>query len=222
VTEELKPVQVKPTVHQLSMIKQVMESRSNYLEVVREALSNACAPEVGASVVKTQFYLHPDYGSTFVFKDDGCGMEFTGIPDKPGRLDKFLNVGFAGAAGLKSDKYGWKGLGSKLMLNCRKLEVVTWTGDTCKPVYKLEVLEPRTKLLKDVPEWPTCYVTPRKAETADAKGTIISVYGYEGGANEYTFESLKNYIYWNTIVGYTKEVKNLPKVYLRVGNQEDE
>jgi len=204
------------------MIKQVMESRSHYLEVIREALSNVCAPEVGANVVKVQFYLHPDYGSTFVFKDDGCGMDYTGNRENPGRLDKFLNLGFAAAVGLKSDKYGWKGLGSKLMLNCRKLEVVTWTGQTNEPVHKLEVNEPRSKLLKDVPEWPTFYLIRRKPEPTDVKGTTITIYGYEGGNIDYDFDSLSNYMYWNTIVGYTKEENSLPKVFLKVGTQEKE
>ena len=220
--EELKPVQVKPTVHELSMIKQVMESRSHYLEVIREALSNMCAPEVDANIVRIQFYLHPDYGSTFIFRDDGCGMDYTGSLDNPGRLDRFLNVGFAAAVGLRSDKYGWKGLGSKLMLNCRRLEVLTWTGKANEPVYKLEVNEPRSKLLKDVPEWPIFYLIKRKPEPTDVKGTTITVYGYEGGDVDYDFEDLEDYMYWNTILGYTKQDTHLPRIILKVGNREEE
>ena len=58
-TQELEPEQVRPKIHGLSLIKQVLESRSHSLEVVREALSNMCAPEVGASEVRIQFFLHP-------------------------------------------------------------------------------------------------------------------------------------------------------------------
>ena len=220
--EELRPVEVRPTIHELSIIKQVIESRSHQLEVVRESLSNVCAPEVGAKIVKIQFYLHPDYGSTFIFKDDGCGMDYTGTRTNPGRLDRFLNLGFAGVVGLESDRYGWKGLGSKLMLNCRKLELITWDGQTSQPVHRLEVNEPRLNLLKETPEWPKFYLTPRKAESTDTRGTTITVYGYEGGNVDYSFEDLKQYLHWNTIVGYTQETHDLPKVFLKVGNMEEE
>lgn len=109
--DELGSVQIRPKVHDLSMIKQVIESRSHSLEIVREALSNMCTPEVGATEVHVQFYVDPDYGGTFVFRDNGCGMIYTGDDGNPGRLDRFLNLGYAGAVGLGGDKYGWKGLG---------------------------------------------------------------------------------------------------------------
>src|SRR5579862_9849228 len=133
--EQVVSHEMRPQIHELSLLKQIMESRSRSLEVVREALSNMCAPEVGASTVYVKCFTHPDYGVSFVFEDDGCGMKLTRDLENPGRLDRFLNIGFGGAAGLKGDKYSWKGLGSKLMLNCRRLELETWTGQTTDPVY---------------------------------------------------------------------------------------
>ena len=221
-TQELAPEEIRPKIHGLSLIKQVLESRSHSLEVLREALSNMCAPEVGASEVRIQFFLHPEHGSTFIFRDDGCGMDYTGDDEHPGRLDKFLNLGYSGAVGISADKYGWKGLGSKLMLNCRRLEVTTWDGNSTNPVYKVEVESPRSKLLQEVPEWPNCYLTRRKPEHADNKGTSITTYGVEGGKVAHQFEEIKRYLYWNTIVGITKGEKGLPSVLLKVGIQEEE
>lgn len=50
--DELDSQHIQPKVHELSLIRQVLESRSHSLEVVREALSNMCAPEVSASQVR--------------------------------------------------------------------------------------------------------------------------------------------------------------------------
>jgi hypothetical protein len=109
------------------------------------------------------------------------------------------------------------------MLNCRRLEVQTWTGRQVDLVYKLEVIEPRAKLLCEMPEFPRSYLIPRKAESTDVKGTVITVYGYEGGQTNYTFEKLRDYVYWNTIVGFTRDdISLLPKVLLRVGNDEQD
>lgn len=221
-TPELESQQIQPKVHELSIIKQVLESRSHSLEVVREALSNMCAPEVGASQVRIQFYLHPEHGGTFIFKDDGCGMDYTGDNARPGRLDKFLNLGYSGAAGLSADKYGWKGLGSKLMLNCKRFELVTWTGDSSKPVWKVEIENPRAKLLQEIPEWPKYYLTKRESEATDKRGTLITMYGAEGGAVDYQFETLKRYLYSNTIVGVTINEPGMPDVFLKVSIQEEQ
>ena len=152
-----KTIEVDVGIQKPSMIKQVMESRSHPLDMVREALSNMATPEVGAREIVIQHYSDPDFGATFRFKDDGHGMEYTGNLESPGRLDRFIGLGFSKAAGLTADLYGWKGLGAKLMLNCRRLEVSTWTGSKKSPIYKLEVNEPRSHLLQDVPTMPNFF-----------------------------------------------------------------
>ena len=48
---------IKPKIHDLSAFKQVMESRSHPLDMVREAISNMLAPEVGAREVTLQLYF---------------------------------------------------------------------------------------------------------------------------------------------------------------------
>ncbi len=99
--EQITPLELRPEIHNLSVLKQIIESRSRSLEVVREALSNMCAPEVGAQNVYVKCFAHPDHGVSFLFEDDGCGMTRTGNAEHPGRLDRFLNVGFSGAAGFQ-------------------------------------------------------------------------------------------------------------------------
>lgn len=219
--QELEPEAIQIKVHELSMLKQVIESRSHALEVVREALSNMCTPEVGATQVWVQFFPHPELDGTFIFRDDGCGMDYTGKPEEPGRLDRFLNLGYSAAAGIAADRYGWKGLGSKLMFNCRRLEVQTWSGDAGACVYEVKVENPRGRLLQDVPEWPNAYLTRRPAEATDRKGTTITMGGVEGGNVNYTYDELRHYLYWNSIVGITRD-ERLPRVYLKVGLHEEE
>jgi nitrate/nitrite-specific signal transduction histidine kinase len=71
-------VTIKPKIHDLSAFKQIMESRSHPLDMVREALSNMMAPEVGADTISVQHFSHPEYNASFIFKDDGVGMSYTG------------------------------------------------------------------------------------------------------------------------------------------------
>ena len=217
----MTPQEVRPIVHDLSILKQIVEGRSQSLEVVREALSNMCAPEVAAKNIHVKCFAHPDHGVSFVFEDDGCGMTLTLNLAKPGRLDRFLNLGFGAVVGLDGDRYSYEGLGSKLMLNCRRLEVETWTGQHSDPVYSVQVLNPAAKILRDAPEWPKFCVVPRQAETSDHHGTRISVYGYEDGKREYDFEELRHYLYWNTIVGLTHKIEGFPNVFLKVGAREE-
>lgn len=219
--EEQKTVEIEVGVQKPSMIKQVMESRSHPLDMVREAISNMATPEVGAQEIIIQNYSDPDYGATFRFKDDGCGMDYTGKEESPGRLDRFIGLGYSKAAGLVSDLYGWKGLGAKLMLNCRRLEVTTWTGDKENPIYKLEVNEPRGHLLQYVPIMPKFYLSMRPAGTLDRRGTVITVFGYDGGQKEYSFEDIKRYLYLNSIVGLTTHRDFIPTIRLKVASYEE-
>lgn len=211
---------IKPKIHDLSAFKQVMESRSHPLDMLREAISNMMAPEVGASEVIVQHYSHPEYNASFIFKDNGVGMTFTGDAEKPGRLDRFIGLAFSKSAGLGGDYWGWKGLGSKLMLNCSKMVVETWTGLPIDLVYKVEIFNPRASLLSEPPQEPVYELTQRNSNPADRKGTKIDIYGYDGGKYNYSFDELKNYLYLNTAIGLTKKMENLPVVKLKVNSQE--
>lgn len=213
---------IKPEIHALSAFKQVMESRAHPLDMLREAVSNMMAPEVRATEVILQHYSHPEYNSSFIFKDNGVGMTFTGNPENPGRLDRFVGLAFSKAAGLGGDYWGWKGLGSKLMLNCNKLMIETWTGLQTDLVYKVEVFNPRNCLLNEPPQEPVYELTKRKNNSSDHKGTKIEIYGYDGGKKLYSFEELKNYLYLNTAIGLTRTMENLPSVILNASAQKED
>lgn len=219
--ETTQTQKIKPRVHDLAAFKQVMESRSHPLDMIREAISNMMAPEVDATEVIMQHYSHPEYNSSFIFKDDGVGMTYTGNPENPGRLDRFIGLAFSKAAGLGSDYWGWKGLGSKLMLNCSKLVVETWTGIATDFVYKVEIFNPRASLLSEPPQEPVYELTQRQQNPMDRKGTKVDILGYDSGKYNYTFDEIKNYLYLNTAIGLTKRMDNLPTVKLKVNSREE-
>jgi hypothetical protein len=60
-----------------SLIKQAVQNRNHPLDMVREALSNSCLEQVGATKVILSIHKHPDYGATFSFFDNGIGMDYT-------------------------------------------------------------------------------------------------------------------------------------------------
>lgn len=214
--ESVVEQKIKPKVHDLSAFKQVMESRSHPLEMLREALSNMMAPEVNASKVVITHFSDPEFNSSFMFIDDGVGMTYTGDADRPGRLDRFLGLAFSKAAGLAADYWGWKGLGSKLMLNCSRLIVETWTGGENDPVFHAQVINPRQSLMSDPPMAPEYLLSQRQALSSDQRGTKITVKGYDVGVKRYTFEEIERYLYLNTAVGLTREFHHKPVVTLSV------
>ncbi len=106
---------IEPTEHEISIgiVKQVVQNRAHPLDVIREAISNSCAKEIEASKLKVTVFYDGNYRWSFIFEDDGIGMDYTGEkePEKQGRLDRFLNLAYSGVVGLKSDEFGFKGLG---------------------------------------------------------------------------------------------------------------
>jgi len=203
---------IKPQVHDLSAFKQIMESRSHPLDMLREAISNMMAPEVKATEIKIQHYSHPEHNASFILKDDGIGMTYTGEPDNPGRLDRFIGLAFSRAAGLEADYWGWKGLGSKLMLNCNKLVIESWTGKSDDKFIILNIINPRNSLLSEPPLAPDYYLTQRESLPSDFKGTKIEVLGYDGGNKMYSMDEIERYLYWNTAIGITKDIHHKPQV----------
>lgn len=214
--KETTSQKIKPKIHDLSAFKQIMESRAHPLDMLREALSNMMAPEVNAENVQIQHFSHPEYNASFIFKDDGIGMSFTGDVNNPGRLDRFIGLAFSKAAGLKADYWGWKGLGSKLMLNCHKIILETWTGNKSDPFLTLNIINPRNSLLSEPPISPDYYLNKRDALTSDKKGTKIEILGYDGGKKLYTFDEIERYLYWNTALGLTKELHHKPNIIIKV------
>ena len=216
---------LEPTEHEISIgvgiVKQVVQNRAHPLDVIREAISNSCAKEVEASQFKITVFYDGTFGWSFIFEDDGVGMDYTGEkePEKQGRLDRFLNLAYSGVVGIKSDEFGFKGLGSKLMYLSSRLEIETKTkrGES----YKVIIENPRGKLLqKDKPELPKPVIY-KKAPVSFDHGTIIRVYGYDGGIKYDEYENpekLKQYLYFRTLVGYTRPERlrdGFPKIIIK-------
>ncbi len=216
----------EPTEHEIEIgigiIKQIIQNRGHQLDVVRETLSNSCSKEVRASYFKITIFYDGTYGWSFVFEDDGIGMSYTKArePEKQGRLDRFLNLSYSGVVGLTADEFGFKGLGSKLLYLCKKLEIQTKTDSG--ECYKVEVHDPIGKLLKDKPEKPKplIYKLPPDA-LPYTRGTVIRVYGYDNGRKYPEYEDpeqLKRYLHFRTLCGYTRperQREGFPKIMIK-------
>jgi hypothetical protein len=157
-----KSINHEVKIHAASIIKQIILTLSNPMSIVREALSNACSEEVGSSNVKITHFYDKDYGYSWEFEDDGCGMPYS-ENDLSFRLNKFLNVGYGDSGGYKSDQFGEKGLGSKLCYASKKLVIETYpeNDDNC---YKVEVYDPYGAISKKTPEIPEpdIFITKKK------------------------------------------------------------
>ena len=173
VTDKLEPQELDIKVHDLSVIKQIVLNKSHSLELVREMLSNSCAKEVRASQVVITHYEDPEYGCSFIFQDDGIGMDYK--DDQSGRLNKFLNVGYSKVIGDSGDEFGFKGLGSKLILDAKKVEITTWNGKS-ETGHRVIIYNPRQKLLEtNIPKMPKIQIMPVPSEEFKKSGTTIKV-----------------------------------------------
>ena len=119
-----KKEHIDPIFQEVAIMKQLILEQTHPLDLIRELISNAGAREVGANNIKITYYIHPEYGHVFEVEDDGCGMNFTNRKELPGRLDRFLGLGFSAVAGLDADEFSWKGIGSKLTYNSRRIEII--------------------------------------------------------------------------------------------------
>lgn len=205
----------------VALIKQVVENRGHPLDIIREAISNSCAREVKATYFKITIFYDGQYGWSFIFEDDGIGMDYTGekTAEKQGRLDRFLNLAYSGVAGLDSDEFGFKGLGSKLMYLCKRLEIETKTYRSDS--YKVIVDDVYNKLiLKKKPEMPKPVIYKDNPVSID-HGTIIRVLGYDNGNKQPEYENynkFKHYLQFRTLIGYTKSDRstdNFPKIIIK-------
>ena len=218
VNENLDTIDVGMSVNVWDLVSQVIESRRDSRDVIREFLSNSVAQEVDAKYIRIVYYNDPNYGPSLIFSDDGIGMDYTGDMSNPGRLDKFMAIAYGAHAGFSSDEFGYKGLGSKLAQNCRRLEVKTCFRVN-KKNYLIFVDEP-IKILRENKQ-PIYKII--EGAGLSSSGTEIKVLGYEYGENSRLFEKdkLLTYLYFNTIVGNTKE-REMPKIALKVENEEFE
>mgnify|MGYP001061280807 CR=1 FL=1 len=200
-------------IQEVSLMKQLIREHTHPLDLLRELVSNSGAKEVKAKNISITYYIHPELGHTFVVSDDGCGMNFTNNPQMPGRLDKFLGLGLSAIAGLEADEFSWKGLGSKLAYQSRRLEIETYNG---KNAYSVLVNEPwKTIENGNKPKPNVSEIQPNPEQST---GTTVKVYGYPPHSEKpaYTFEEIADYLTHRTFVGYTKKREDPPKIKLTV------
>lgn len=206
-----------------SIFKQIVAARSNDLELIRECLSNACAKEVGATTIQILYTFRGDGTHEFTVTDNGCGMDFSGDPDNPGRLERFIDLAKSRQAGLEADEFSDKGLGSALLYNSEEFTVETRTEDG-KGV-KAIINDSYRLLMECSPPQIPKVLYYEDNSSATGKGTKIKVTGYRTAKREaFTFKQLKDYIYERTVIGCTKmdRVTTLPKVILKADGKEEE
>lgn len=200
-------------VHEISLMKQLIKERAHPLDLLRELISNAGAKEVGATEIKIK-YTVDDIGHIFEVSDNGCGMSFTNNKAIPGRLDKFFGLGLSTVVGIKSDEFSWKGLGSKLAFQSRKIEIDTYTGTG--DAIKVEINEPWDTINRNLIPKPKVF--EYKPEEGRNTGTSIRVYGHPPHRKDkpFTLDEIKKYLLHRTFIGYTKKRENPPIITLSV------
>ena len=206
-----KSREVSPAFNEVAIFKQLIKERAHPLDLVRELLSNSGAEQVGATKIEISYTQDKD-GHIFEITDNGCGMNYTGDTNIPDRLDKFLGLGLSGIIGIPSDEFSWKGLGSKLAYQSRRVEIETCAGDP-HLMYDVRVNEPwETLNNNNVPK-------PRISDyPPQTKGTKIKVIGHPPHRREepFTFERIRTYLLHRTFAGFTRERKNDPEIWLSV------
>ena len=209
-----KSKEVDPLVSEASIFKQLIKERAHPLDLIRELLSNAGATEVGASRIDIS-YTKDREGHIFEIADDGCGMDHTGNLQSPGRLDKFLGLGLSGIIGIKADEFSWKGLGSKLAFQSRRVEIDTCAGGD-SPSYSVRINEPWETINNNrVPK-------PRISEhPPEESATKIRVVGHPPHRQEqpFTFPAIKTFLQHRTFAGYTRVRGSHPEINLSVLGQ---
>ncbi len=211
--------EVDPFIHEVAIMSQLIREHHHRLDLLRELVSNSGAQEVEASNIRITYYIHPQYGHVFEVSDDGCGMNFTGSSQFPGRLDRFLGLGLSAVAGLEADEFSWKGLGAKLAYHSRRIEIETFNGTAA---YRAIVNEP-WQTIQDGKK-PKADVSEMSPTPEQQTGTTVRVYGYipHQGKKPLEFEAVLDYLAHRTFVGYTQKRSNPPKIILTVQNRSEE
>ena len=203
---------IDPIINELSLMKQLIKERAHPLDLLRELISNSGAREVGATEIRIKYT--DEEGHIFEVIDNGCGMDFTDNKLLPGRLDKFFGLGLSTIVGIKSDEFSWKGLGSKLAYQSRRIEIATWCGKG--EAIKVEINEPWSSIdRKLIPKAKVFTYPPAPGRKT---GTSIKVFGHPPHRKEkhFTAEEIKKFLQHRTFVGFTKEREKIPKITLSV------
>ena len=201
-------------------MKQLILERVHPLDLLRELLSNAGARQVEATEIRITYYVSNE-GHVFVVSDNGHGMNYTGDRNMPGRLDRFLGLGLSAIVGYDVDEFSWKGLGSKLAYQSKRVEIETYVADSPE-VYKAEINDPwGTIERKAIPKARIYRFPPEKGQHS---GTTVKVFGHppHRKENPFTLQEIETFLTHRTFVGFTTERQNIPRIYLNVNAQEKE
>jgi len=204
---------VDPIINELALMKQLIEERTHPLDLLRELISNSGAREVGATEIRIKYTIDEE-GHIFEVTDNGCGMDFTGNKLIPGRLDKFFGLGLSAIIGIKADEFSWKGLGSKLAYQSRRIEIDTYSGSG--DAIKVEINEPWSSMERRLIPKPKLFMY--KPDDGKKTGTSIKVVGHPPYRKErpFTVDEIKKFLQHRTFLGFTRDREQPPKVSLTV------
>lgn len=202
-------------INEIDLAKKVIKEITNPLDLLRELISNSCAKEVEATKIEIVVYLDPNIGQVFKVIDNGKGMDYTGDKANMRRLDRFLNFGFSGSAGLPNDEFGYHGLGSKIAYRSTQLIIETVYRENKTRSYV--ILDEPWKTIEKLGKVPKPKYQDHK-ECDEPSGTTIEVKGFlVANKKNYSFEDLEDYICHRTFVGFTKKRDNPPQIVLKTG-----
>lgn len=212
-----KSREVAPGKNDVSIFLQLVAEQKHPLDLVRELVSNAGSSQVGATKIEIS-YTRAKEGHIFEVSDNGCGMSYTGSEEYPGRLDKFLGLGLSSIVGMEGDEFSWKGLGSKLAYQSRRVEIESCAGAP-NPEYDVKINEPWETLHRR--EIPKAKISEHPAQS---KGTRIQVIGHppHDKGDPFTFDDIRSYVLHRTFAGFTRDRLNPPQITLSVLGKTEE
>lgn len=192
-------IDVTPEVHQAAEFLEIAKDFTDPKEIVREAISNSF--DAGATNIEVEAYVDKSSGEEDVvvcIRDDGEGMDEE-------RLKAFFDLSYSTRlrlderGELEGDYIGYKGHGTKVYFNSKRIEVET----LCEDAHFRAILnEPWRQLhrrqLPDVERW-------RGSNTEGKTGTLVKVCGYNYASRnpqkDFAHDVVKDYILWFTKFG---------------------
>ena len=118
--------------------------------------------------------------------------------------------------GIKGDEFAWKGLGSKLAYNSRKLEIETTCGNG--EAHRVEINDPWSTIERNLKPKPKIF---HYHNDSGETGTSIRVIGHPPHKHDvpYSMEQIETYLRHRSFVGFTRNRENPPKITLSVLGQ---
>lgn len=177
-----------------NLVRELAENRISSLEIVREALSNS--KDHSASRVWIRCAKDNRNHVDVLIIDDGEGMDEE-------RLSAFWGVGSTAKSGVA---IGYKGHGTKLFFDCRRLSVATsldgesWSLSWLD--HPLEAADPEIAR-EPLPSSHRIYAELTRAGLQDGRGTVILLeqIGAEDRAELLTRQKVESYCDWFTVMG---------------------